>query len=88
MQELLHCGVFTLLWNYLRREKRKSFEESPGRAHLPLHWPITETPTRWGSRQMMIQRVLGQEALSQVLKEDRKPDTWYPLGKIQMSWNL
>ncbi len=40
---------------------------------LPKHMLTTETPTRWGSRQMMIQRVLEQErAISQVLKADRK----------------
>ncbi|XP_030012474.1 zinc finger BED domain-containing protein 1-like [Sphaeramia orbicularis] len=40
---------------------------------LPPHQLITETPTRWGSRQMMIARFLEQEkALSQVLLADKK----------------
>ena len=40
---------------------------------LPAHQLITETPTRWGSRQQTIQRVLEQEkALTQVLRADRK----------------
>lgn len=40
---------------------------------LPLHQLITESPTRWGSRQMMIERFLEQEkALSQVLLADKK----------------
>ncbi|KAM4556285.1 zinc finger BED domain-containing protein 4-like isoform 1-T1 [Fundulus diaphanus] len=40
---------------------------------LPPHQLITETPTRWGSRQQMIQRFLEQEkALSQVLLADKK----------------
>lgn len=40
---------------------------------LPPHQLITETPTRWGSRQMMIERFLEQEkALSQVLLADKK----------------
>nr|XP_061801662.1 E3 SUMO-protein ligase ZBED1-like [Nerophis lumbriciformis] len=40
---------------------------------LPNHGLTTETPTRWGSRQMMMQRVLEQErAISHVLKDDKK----------------
>ncbi|XP_073699819.1 E3 SUMO-protein ligase ZBED1-like [Garra rufa] len=40
---------------------------------LPPHQLITETPTRWGSRQQMIGRFLEQEkALSQVLLADKK----------------
>ena len=40
---------------------------------LPPHSLITETPTRWGSRQKMIQRVIEQEkAISQVLRAERK----------------
>ena len=42
---------------------------NPRQSNLPLHRLITETPTRWGSRQMMIQRVLEQEnSLSPVLR--------------------
>ena len=40
---------------------------------LPPHRLITETPTRWGSRQKMIQRVIEQEkAISQVLRAEKK----------------
>lgn len=40
---------------------------------LPKHQLTTETPTRWGSRQKMIQRVLEQErAISRILMTDRK----------------
>lgn len=40
---------------------------------LPNHMLTAETPTRWGSRQTMIQRVLEQErAISHVLKDDKK----------------
>ena len=40
---------------------------------LPPHRLITETPTKWGSRQKMIQRVIEQEkAISQVLRAERK----------------
>ncbi|CAM4558719.1 unnamed protein product [Leuciscus chuanchicus] len=52
---------------------RKELKKAQAEHHLPFHRLITETPTRWGSRQMMIQRVLEQEkALSQVLKANRK----------------
>ncbi len=51
----------------------KELKKAQAEHHLPFHRLITETPTRWGSRQMMIQRVLEQEkAISQVLKADRK----------------
>ncbi|KAI4903024.1 hypothetical protein NFI96_010063 [Prochilodus magdalenae] len=44
-------------------------EEAAG---LPQHKLVTETPTRWGSRQRMIQRLLEQEkAITQVLTVDR-----------------
>ena len=40
---------------------------------LPKHVLTTEMPTSWGSRQMMIQRLLEHErAISQVLKADKK----------------
>ena len=40
---------------------------------LPPHRLITETPTRWGSRHKMIQRVIEQEkAISQVLRAEKK----------------
>lgn len=40
---------------------------------LPKHMLTAETPTRWGSRQKMIERVLEHDsAISQVLKADRK----------------
>ncbi|XP_043084848.1 E3 SUMO-protein ligase ZBED1-like [Puntigrus tetrazona] len=40
---------------------------------LPAHKLITETPTRWASKQKMIERVLEQEkALTQVLQADKK----------------
>ncbi|XP_034040262.1 zinc finger BED domain-containing protein 1-like [Thalassophryne amazonica] len=54
-------------------KRRKALKKAQVEHNLPLQRLITETPTRWGSRQMMIQRVLEQEkALSQVLKADKK----------------
>ncbi len=61
-------SAFSYSW-----KRRKELKKAQAEHHLPFHRLITETPTRWGSRQMMIQRVLEQEkALSQVLKADRK----------------
>lgn len=56
--------------------------------HLPPHRLITETPTRWGSRQQMVERVLEQEkAISQVLKADKKNrhlvPTWQDLDVLE-----
>lgn len=46
---------------------------------LPAHQLITESPTRWGSMQQMIERVLEQEkALSQVLHADKKTQHLVP----------
>ncbi|XP_035984201.1 zinc finger BED domain-containing protein 1-like isoform X1 [Fundulus heteroclitus] len=52
---------------------------------LPPHQLITETPTRWGSRQQMIQRFLEQEkALSQVLLADKKARNLVPSWQDMM----
>ncbi|KAJ8014413.1 hypothetical protein DPEC_G00039960 [Dallia pectoralis] len=41
--------------------------------HLPKHKLISETPTRWGSRQQMVKRVLEQKrAIAEVLSKDKK----------------
>ncbi|XP_047656263.1 E3 SUMO-protein ligase ZBED1-like [Tachysurus fulvidraco] len=61
-------SAFSYSW-----KRRKELKKAQAEHHLPFHRLITDTPTRWGSRQMMIQRVLEQEkALSQVLKADKK----------------
>lgn len=49
---------------------------------------ITESPTRWGSRLKMIERVLEQEAaISQVLKSDKKArhlvPTWQDIDVLE-----
>ncbi|XP_033931087.1 E3 SUMO-protein ligase ZBED1-like [Pseudochaenichthys georgianus] len=47
--------------------------EAQKELNLPSHFLITECQTRWGSRQMMISRILEQQkALSQVLSVDKK----------------
>ncbi|XP_077403113.1 E3 SUMO-protein ligase ZBED1-like isoform X4 [Vanacampus margaritifer] len=54
-------------------KKRKDLAIVQNYLGLPNHVLTVETPTRWGSRQVMIQRVLEQErAISHVLKEDKK----------------
>lgn len=54
-------------------KKKNALSEAQKHLNLPEHSLITECPTRWGSRQKMIARVLEQsQALSQVLYEDRK----------------
>ena len=54
---------------------KRRIETANGQAelNLPPHRLITETPTRWGSRQQVIQQVLEQErAISQ---ENQAPGT-------------
>lgn len=47
---------------------------------LPSHQLISESPTRWGSRQHMIERILEQEkAIGQVLGSDRKTRHLVPI---------
>ncbi|KAJ4941785.1 hypothetical protein JOQ06_011659 [Pogonophryne albipinna] len=55
---------------------------------LPTHQLITESPTRWGSRQRMIERFLEQEkALVRVLGSDKKSrhlvPTWQDLDVLE-----
>ncbi|KAL3972557.1 cathepsin X [Sarotherodon galilaeus] len=55
---------------------------------LPAHQLITDTPTRWSSLQLMINRVIEQEkALSQVLRADKKTRhlvlTWQDMDVLE-----
>lgn len=55
---------------------------------MPDHSLVIETPTRWGSRQKMIQRVLEQEkAVTRVLAADKKirhlVPTWQDLQVLE-----
>ncbi|KAI5105043.1 zinc finger BED domain-containing protein 1-like, partial [Silurus meridionalis] len=60
-------GHFSHSW------KKKMLAEAQEELQLPQHALITSCPTRWGSMQQMIDRVLEQQrALSQVLSADRK----------------
>ncbi|XP_056453233.1 zinc finger BED domain-containing protein 4-like [Gadus chalcogrammus] len=54
-------------------KRRRELAKAQAALGLPHHQLITETPTRWGSRQQMVARFLEQEkALSQVLLADKK----------------
>ena len=54
-------------------KRRRELAKAQATLGLPHHQLITETPTRWGSRQQMVARFLEQEkALSQVLLADKK----------------
>lgn len=66
------CKKIVSAFSYTHK-RRKALAKAQAELHLPHHRLITETPTRWGSRQQMIARVLEQEkAITQVLKEDKK----------------
>ncbi|XP_028825346.1 uncharacterized protein LOC114784255 [Denticeps clupeoides] len=53
-------------------KKRVALEKAQKRLNLPVHELITECQTRWGSRVLMINRILEQQkALHKVLSEDR-----------------
>lgn len=61
-------SAFSYSW-----KKRRDLAIVQNDLGLPKHVLTTEMPTRWGSHQMMILRVLEQErAISQVLKADKK----------------
>ncbi|RXN35711.1 zinc finger BED domain-containing 1-like protein [Labeo rohita] len=82
-------GHFSHSW-----KKKKMLAEAQEELQLPQHALITSCPTRWGSMQQMIERVLEQQrALSQVLSADRKTRHLVPqwqdtdvLESILMHW--
>lgn len=61
-------GCFSYSWR-----RRRELSEAQKELKLPQHKLKTECPTRWGSKQAMIARVLEQQsAISFVLSADRK----------------
>ncbi|XP_039901550.1 E3 SUMO-protein ligase ZBED1-like [Simochromis diagramma] len=61
-------AVFSFSW-----KKKRELAAAQEELHLPQHKLVTESPTRWGSRQKMVGRVLEQhKAISQVLSADKK----------------
>ncbi|XP_036940317.1 E3 SUMO-protein ligase ZBED1-like [Acanthopagrus latus] len=66
------CKKLVSSFSYSWRRK-KELARAQKELKLPEHGLKTECPTRWGSRQAMIERVLEQhKAISQVLSSDRK----------------
>lgn len=61
-------GSFSHSW-----KRRRDLAEAQKELKLPVNKLKTECPTRWGSRQAMVQRILEQlPAISNVLSPDRK----------------
>ncbi|XP_019715163.1 zinc finger BED domain-containing protein 1-like [Hippocampus comes] len=71
-QAIALCKKIVSTFSYSSK-KRRDLAIVQNYLGLPNHMLTAETPTRWGSRQTMIQRVLEQErAISHVLKDDKK----------------
>ena len=69
-------------------KRRRELAKAQAELGLPAHQLITDTPTRWGSLQQMIERVIEQEkALSQVLRAEQKTrhlvPTWQDLDVLE-----
>lgn len=69
-------------------KRRRDLATMQKELNIPAHQLISESPTRWGSRQKMIERVLEQErAISQILASDKKTRhlvlTWQDLQVLE-----
>lgn len=78
-------AAFSNSWKRRRELAKAQADQNPP---LPPHHLITETPTRWGSMQAMVERVIEQEkALSQVLRADKKTrhlvPTWQDMDVLE-----
>ncbi|KAL4008252.1 hypothetical protein ACER0C_002104 [Sarotherodon galilaeus] len=65
-----------------------ALKKAQQKLNLPEHTLITECPTRWGSRQKMIERVLEQQrSISDVISADKKSrhliPTWQDLEVLE-----
>lgn len=61
-------AAFSFSW-----KKKRDMAVAQDEFHLPQHKLVTESPTRWGSCQKMIERILEQhKAITQVLSADKK----------------
>ncbi|KAJ4919082.1 hypothetical protein JOQ06_026084, partial [Pogonophryne albipinna] len=61
-------SAFSFSW-----KKKRELAKLQTEMKLPPHKLITDSPTRWGSKLAMIERVLEQEkAISEILKADKK----------------
>ncbi|XP_030016881.1 zinc finger BED domain-containing protein 1-like [Sphaeramia orbicularis] len=76
-------SAFSFSW-----KKRRDLTVVQAELGLPEHQLISESPTRWGSRQQMIERVLEQEkAIGQILGADKKTrhlvPTWQDIDILE-----
>ncbi|XP_038590224.1 E3 SUMO-protein ligase ZBED1-like [Micropterus salmoides] len=76
-------GHFSHSW-----KSRCALEKAQKELNLPSHSLVSECQTRWGSRQMMISRILEQQkALTQVLYADKKArhliPTWQDIDVLE-----
>ena len=76
-------SAFSFSW-----KKRRDMAVVQAELGLPSHNLITESLTRWGSRQLMVERVLEQEkAIAQVLGADKKSrhlvPTWQDIDVLE-----
>lgn len=77
--------VSSFSYSWLRRRDLSEVQQQLG---LPNHQLITESATRWGSRLLMIERILEQErAITKVLSSDKKTRhlllTWQDLEVLE-----
>ncbi|XP_061636646.1 E3 SUMO-protein ligase ZBED1-like isoform X1 [Phyllopteryx taeniolatus] len=76
-------GHFSRSW-----KARRALEKAQKDLNLPTHSLLSECQTRWGSRQMMISRILEQQqAITQVLSMDKKmhhlTPTWQDIDVLE-----
>ncbi|XP_051992400.1 zinc finger BED domain-containing protein 4-like [Xyrauchen texanus] len=76
-------AAFSYSW-----KKKRDLAAAQEEYHLPKHKLISETPTRWGSRQQMVKRVLEQKrAITEVLSKDKKTrplvPTWQDVDVLE-----
>lgn len=76
-------SAFSFSW-----KKRRDIAAVQVELGLPDHKLISESPTRWGSRQQMIERILEQEkAIGQILGADKKTrhlvPTWQDIDVLE-----
>ncbi|XP_053188639.1 E3 SUMO-protein ligase ZBED1-like [Scomber japonicus] len=76
-------SAFSYSW-----KKKSALSKAQERLHLPTHQLITESLTRWGSRQRMVARVLEQQkAITEVLSADKNTrhliPTWQDIDVLE-----
>ncbi|XP_037393984.1 zinc finger BED domain-containing protein 4-like [Pygocentrus nattereri] len=60
-------------------KKKRDLAAAKEEYNLPKHKLVSETPTRWGSRQQMVKQVLEQKrAITEVLSKDKKTRSLVP----------